>query len=72
MHIITISERRGRWTITGPDKRGRQFSRDDSWNAGDAAAKALNWAMNVGAPYCIVGHNEAMKLIPAEVRSKLG
>lgn len=72
MHIITISESkslRGRWNVTGPGQGGR-ITGVDAHNAGDAAAKALVWAQRVGAPYCIVGHDKALELIPVEVRTK--
>ena len=41
-----------------------------AYNAGDAAAKALVWAQRVGAPYAIVGHDAAIKLIPENARMK--
>lgn len=73
MHIITISESKslpGSWRVQGPGVGGR-LTGVDAHNAGDAAAKALNWAQNVGAPYCIVGHDKAIAMIPPEARSKL-
>jgi hypothetical protein len=71
MKIITISHSKslpGNWQVTGPG-RGKLAS-VDAYNAGDAAAKALVWAQRVGAPYVIVGHDDALKLIPDEVRCK--
>jgi hypothetical protein len=73
MKIITISHSTslpGSWNVTGPGGRGGRISGVDAYNAGDAAAKALVWAQRVGAPYVIVGHDDAIKLIPEEVRCK--
>lgn len=73
MNVITISTYASmphRFRVEGPTGRGRVQGVDCA-NAGDAAAKAINWARNVGKPYCIVGHDAALKLIPEEVRSKL-
>lgn len=72
MKIITISQSRslpGNWEVTGPGAGGR-MARAGAYNAGDAAAKALVWAQRVGAPYAIVGHDAAIKLIPENARMK--
>lgn len=72
MNIITISESKsmpGSWNVTGPGGRNRMTG-VGAYNAGDAAAKALVWAQRVGAPYCIVGHDKAMAMIPQEARMK--
>lgn len=73
MKVITISRSKslpGSWNVTGPSGRGGRIHGVDAYNAGDAAAKALVWAQRVGPPYVIVGHDDAMKMIPPEVRSK--
>lgn len=73
MNIITISQSKsmpGQWSVVGPSGRAGRPQGVDAYNAGDAAAKALVWAQRVGAPYCILGHDDALKLIPVEVRSK--
>ena len=73
MKIITISQSKsmpGSWCVSGPGGGRGGLNSVDAYNAGDAAAKALVWAQRVGAPYAIVGHDDAMKLIPAEVRSR--
>ena len=71
MNVITISTYASmpwQFRVQGPAGRGRMNGRDCA-NAGEAAAVAINWARNVGVPYVIVGHDAALKLIPAELRS---
>lgn len=72
MNVITITtypSMPGQFRVQGPGREGRAQGRDCK-NAGEAAAVAVNWATNVGKPYVIIGHDAALKLIPAEVRSK--
>ena len=72
MKIITISQSKsmpGSWEVTGPGGGG-MIARAGAYNAGDAAAKAIVWAQQVGAPYAIVGHDAAIKLIPENARMK--
>jgi hypothetical protein len=72
MKIITISQSKsmpGSWEVTGPGAGGG-VTGVGAYNAGDAAAKALVWAQRVGAPYAIVGHDAAIKLIPENARMK--
>lgn len=71
--IITISQSKsipGSWQVSGPGVGGK-VTGVGAYNAGDAAAKAIVWAQQVGAPYAIVGHDAAIKLIPEAARMKV-
>lgn len=73
MHVITITTYPSmpwRFHVQSPGGRSGRIQGRDCRDAGEAAAVAINIARNLGGPYCIVGHGDAMKLIPAEVRSK--
>ena len=69
MKVYTIQKYQNwKWMVHGPAGRGGNNTRRDAQNAGDAAAIALQWALSGPKPYVIVGHDEAMKMIPEEVR----
>lgn len=69
MKTITITEYAsmpGRFTVTGPKKNQSR----DAFDAGNAAAIAINYANSVNSSYVIVGSNKVMELIPEQIRSK--
>ena len=73
MNIFTITtypSMPDRFYVQGPGGLNGRIQGRDCANAGEAAAVAINFARNVGGPYCIIGHDKALKLIPEQVRSK--
>lgn len=48
---------------------GRSFGRDAVGGAGEAAAIAMEYA-RTGGPYIILGHKDALNMIPEELRYK--
>ena len=73
MNVITISTYPSmpwRFRVQGPTGRRGAISGRDCNNAGEAAAVAIDWARNLVGPYCIVGHDKAMAMIPPEIRTR--
>lgn len=52
------------------DEPGKRGAGRDARNAGEAAAAAMTYA-SAASRYVILGHDDALKQIPAEIRSKL-
>lgn len=68
MRSITITTYSGRFRVNCSGGGQRSYGRD-AWNAGEAAAIAVEYANNPG-PYVILGHKDALDMIPVELRDK--
>lgn len=68
--IKTYPSMPGLFRVTGPaGRRGRAVGRDAK-DAGEAAAVALDWALDKPGPYIIIGSEKAMAHIPKHLRSR--
>lgn len=69
--ITHLNRRPGSYEVTGPGGLGGRELCVECVDAGDAAAKAVQWAMRLqGRPYVILGSSTVLDMIPAEIRCK--
>ena len=68
--ITTYASMPNRFKVWHSAPGQRSFGRDAAGGAGEAAAIAMEYAMVSGGPYVILGHSEAVNMIPAELRFK--
>jgi hypothetical protein len=68
--ITTYASMPSRFKVWHSAPGRRDFGRDAAGGAGEAAAIAIEYARATGGPYVILGHKEALDMIPAELRFK--
>lgn len=67
--ITTYASMPSRFKVWHSGGGKRSFGRDAAGGAGEAAAIAMEYA-RTGGPYVILGHKDALDMIPAELRFK--
>lgn len=68
--IKTYASMPSRFRVTGPAGRNGRAVGRDAKDAGEAAAIALDWALEKPMPYVIVGIESALAHIPEKLRHK--
>lgn len=70
--VTHLARKPGNYEVTGPGGLGGRKLCVECGDAGDAAAKAVQWALRVAGDYVILGSEKVLAHIPAELRMRRG